>query len=267
MRQKHETMTRNTLFLITILISIAGFSQDESSIFIDNSLKGQYDGYRKYHSENRFSDYKDNDFSSLWLMKDCRLTYGFIGSNYQRFQIKLISIIKDPSADQTYRVFGKSKVYQNVCDFQGFINIKSIYHVDNLEYPDTVCGVLVFDYTFYEDPKQKHVGTFKGKGVLYWYQDSKSKILYDDLMAIADGFRNNQFVGIWTEYLKSNPKTCNWGDYRIPMSGDLNSGAGEFVPNEKYRNYGWENYLDTYSFDDDKKREKAEKNELQEWWK
>jgi hypothetical protein len=260
-------MIKNTLLLITILISTFGFSQDKSSIFIENSLNGQYDGYRKIHFENSLNEYQDHDFSNLWLTKDNRITYGFIGANYQRFQIKLISIIKNPSENQVYQVFGKSKVNQNICDFQGFITIKSIYHLDHLEYTNKFCGVLVFDYIFYEDPKQKHVGIFKGKGVIYWYKDSENKIVYDDLMLVADGFRNNQFVGTWTEYSKSNPKTCNWGDYRIPMSGDLNSGAGEFVPNEKYKKYGWENYLDIYSFDNDEKREKAEKIEFREWWK
>ncbi|MBM0654943.1 hypothetical protein JMN11_14995 [Capnocytophaga genosp. AHN8471] len=37
-------------------------------------------------------------------------------------------------------------------------------------------------------------------------------------------------------------KPCNWGLHRIPCSGDLDYGAAEFSPNEKYYPYGWKDY-------------------------
>ncbi len=255
------------LILIAVLTIFSGNTQDNSSIFIENSLQGKYDNYRSIHPENSLTDLNEYDFSHIWLKTRNKSIFGYIGKNYQRFQVKFISVIKEPSENQVYLVFGKSKVNQNICDFQGEIKIREIHLADNSEYPDKKCGMMIFDYTFFENPKQSHVGIFKGKGVSYWYLDSEGAIKYDDLMDAADGFRNNQFVGIWTEYNKTESKTCNWGDYRIPISGDLDYGTGEFCPGEKYKTYGWENFLDANFYEDDEKREKAKKAELQEWWK
>ncbi len=63
-------------------------------------------------------------------------------------------------------------------------------------------------------------------------------------MIDADGYSNNLFTGTWSSYGGSMTKPCNWGDYRIPNCGDLDSGDGEFVPNEKYRSKGWQSYVD-----------------------
>jgi hypothetical protein len=37
--------------------------------------------------------------------------------------------------------------------------------------------------------------------------------------------------------------TCNWGEIRIPFCGDLDGGAGEFIPNPKYVKNGWEDLI------------------------
>ncbi|WP_148807340.1 hypothetical protein [Campylobacter concisus] len=41
---------------------------------------------------------------------------------------------------------------------------------------------------------------------------------------------------------KAQIKPCAWGHYRIPNSGDLDVGAGEFSPNIKYLNNGWSDF-------------------------
>ena len=38
--------------------------------------------------------------------------------------------------------------------------------------------------------------------------------------------------------------TCNWGDFRIPESGRLDGGCGEFIPNEAFYYNGWKTYID-----------------------
>lgn len=48
-------------------------------------------------------------------------------------------------------------------------------------------------------------------------------------------------MGTWTEYNSNEMKCSNWGERRIPFSGDLDIGAGEFSPNPKYFDKGWEN--------------------------
>lgn len=100
-------------------------------------------------------------------------------------------------------------------------------------------GILIGRYVLKENPKQNHSGVFKGIMTLWWYLDKTGEIKYDAIEAHSDSYRNNQYVGSWSEYRKSTPKTCNWGEYRIPFSGDLDIGAGEFSANPKYYNKGW----------------------------
>lgn len=51
------------------------------------------------------------------------------------------------------------------------------------------------------------------------------------------------FVGSWTSYKTNIAKKCNWGDYRIPDSSDLDIGTGEFSVNEKYVKNDWLSYM------------------------
>jgi hypothetical protein len=86
-------------------------------------------------------------------------------------------------------------------------------------------------------------------------------------MEDADGFKNNQFEGTWTNYRMTITKKCNWGDFRIPNSEKLDSGTGEFIPTETYLKYGWQSYRDMASGNsEDKKTIDAIKLEDTKWW-
>ena len=101
-------------------------------------------------------------------------------------------------------------------------------------------GIAIGRYLFSENPKQSHVGTFEGIMTLWWYIDKDDNIKYYDLNNHSDRYKNNQYIGTWTEYGKSVSKICNWGEHRIPFSGDLDWGAGEFSVNPKFYEKGWE---------------------------
>jgi hypothetical protein len=62
---------------------------------------------------------------------------------------------------------------------------------------------------------------------------------------------------------------CNWGDYRIPDSGDLDNGAAEFCVNPKYQKNGWENFVAAHESNSTESPEykKARMIEEQKWWK
>ncbi|NOQ27719.1 MAG: hypothetical protein GQ564_20335 [Bacteroidales bacterium] len=60
----------------------------------------------------------------------------------------------------------------------------------------------------------------------------------NNIDSYSDSYRNNQHIGIWKPYDSENIKTCNWGNYRIPFSGDLDIGAGEFSVNSKKKKTG-----------------------------
>lgn len=213
------------------------------------------------------------DFGSLWTKTENSAVYGFIGDDYQRLYIKIISVKKDTERLDTYFVSGKSMVKNNICDFNGTITItnarvykKMRWGIDD-EYKNKGIkkqGIIIAKYNFQEDKTQNHVGVFEGVLSANWYMDKDWEIQYDDIEFESDGYSNNQFVGTWKGYESKTVKNANWGDYRIPLSGDLDGGAGEFSPIDKYLKFGWQNYRDAYF---NNNNEKARKEEHREWWK
>lgn len=193
---------------------------------------------------------------------------GFIGDNYQRFYIHFTSVIKNKKSANEYFVVGKTKVRDNIYDFQGTI---TILHVECLDTDENLLdfqikqGVVLGEYLFYEDKKQKGTGIFEGNFQTDIFLDPQLKLYYDAIYLDADGYSNNQFSGTWRSYKTSAEKICNWGDYRIPRSMNLDIGAGEFHPDRKYYQFGWDNY--EYLFEDTPQGERARKIEKYEWWK
>ena len=142
--------------------------------------------------------------------------------------------------------------------------------VDDI-YKDSIIkkeGILLAKYHFNEDNLQSHSGIFEGTLTTLWYIDSIGQLKYDDMDMVSDFYCNNQFVGTWKDYKSNLTKICNWGDYRVPYSGDLDTGAGDFCINPKYTKNGWENYVK--AFNSGKENEailQARRIEEMEWWK
>lgn len=168
---------------------------------------------------------------------------GFIGDDYQRFFIHFVSVIQNPTNPYEYFVYGKSKVKETICSFQGIITMKQAKTYINGDIPTYKQGFANCDVILYEDKKQSSTGFIKGVLKSYFIIDNRGQFRYDGLSFVADGFSNNQFIGSWTSYKTNVSKKCNWGDYRIPESGDLDIGAGEFSVNEKYVKNGWLSYM------------------------
>jgi hypothetical protein len=196
---------------------------------------------------------------------------GFIGENYQRFYIHFISVIQNPTNPYEYFAYGKTKVKETICSFQGKITIRQARIYDNCEIPLYKQGFVICDIILNEDKKQSSTGYIKGILRSDFLIDSKGQLRYDAINFVADGFSNNQFVGSWTSYKTNKIKKCNWGDYRIPECEWINGcdiGAGEFSISDKYLKNGWENYRLAYSIDQDSPESiEARKKENEEWWK
>jgi len=191
---------------------------------------------------------------------------GYIGDNYQRFYIHFLSVIQNKENPYEYYVYGKTKVKNNICDFQGTIRITDAQWLKDEYLKEYKEISLKGDYTFYEDGKQKHTGKLNGKFCSDFVIDPQGVLHYNALNLVADGYRNNQFEGKWTDYKTGASKKCNWGDYRIPDSRkNFDYGVGEFSPDEHYYPYGWENYR--YLHDDSAEGEEARRKEQIEWWK
>jgi hypothetical protein len=234
----------NKLILIILLIPFQLFAQQETQWI--KSIESPNDSNSLLKEENVMDQYKHLDFSELIKPKTEFL--GFIGTKFRRIDLEFVEVekIKD-----LYKVVGFSIVSSNKCDFDGEIRIKQIrelkslhFGVDNI-YKDSnivVQGVLIAEYEFKENPQQKHVGVFNGVMTLWWYLDANNDLQYDNILIHTDSYSNNQYVGSWSEYGTDESRPCNWGEYRIPLSGDLDIGTKEFFPNSKYKDMGWDAY-------------------------
>ncbi|HQU84347.1 MAG TPA: hypothetical protein PKY59_14515 [Pyrinomonadaceae bacterium] len=258
----------NFVALIGLLfISTCVFAQNPQIVQWENQLLNE-EGLSKKESKSVYNKY---DFSKFWTQTENSSVLGFIGNDYQRIRVKIISAVKDKSNSDIYKISGKSLVKNNLCSFSGTMKISKIRLYDQMrwgvddEYKNKGIkkqGILIGDYKFAENGCSA-AGIFEGRFASYWYLDKNGKIKYDDIETESDGYSNNQFAGIWKSNSGKTTKICNWGDYRIPLSGDLDIGAGEFSPDEKYLKSGWQNYHDAYFGNNEKAR--AEENRI--WWK
>ena len=194
---------------------------------------------------------------------------GFIGDDYQRFNIHFVSMIQNPTNPYQYLVYGKTKVKQTICAFQGTITVREakLYTIGDL--PTYQQGFANCEVLLFEDNKQASTGFIKGSLKSEFLIDPKGQFRYDALQFDADGIANNQFVGTWTSYKTKVLKKCQWGDYRIPECGDLDIGAGEFAVHDKYRTKGWQSYHLASGYDnaDELKVKQALNIESEQWWK
>jgi len=253
-------MKYSLIIIILILISDFTFGQETPKTdFMSEIVKRDISGLFTLDKFNI-----DNDTVIVERMEPL----GFIGPNYQRLQIHFITVIKNPFNPYGYFVYGKTKVKNSICSFHGTLIItESTLYVES-DLPDIKQGTVKGKYELNEDPIKKRKGIFTGKFESDFYIDQNNNFKYDAINFGADGFCNNQFEGIWTSHQKGEIKKCNWGDYRIPDSGDLDIGAGEFFVNEKYLKYGWRNYIKSYGYHKHKNTgvKAALKKETEKWW-
>lgn len=261
-------MKRLASVLILSLFSLNAYTQTDSerSAWPASLFEGS-----KQPSVEAKSRVTKFDFGPLWTrLDDNTSVLGYIGDNYQRLRIVILTARKNPNQPDTYAVTGKSMVKNIVRPFSGTMKITKALSSTGSELEDDYkgdqvkeAGVVVGEYHFSEDAKQTNTGSFDGTFVTYWIVDRNGKFQYDEVMMGADAYMNNQFAGTWTSYRTKAKKPASWGDSRIPLSGDLDMGAGEFSPDEKYIPNGWRSYRDAYT----KQDKRALIEERRQWWK
>ncbi len=263
-----KIMKRLTSILCLFLaINVYGQTNNRSVEWTNQILSNKNLSTKNY--KNSLIKY---DFCSLWTDTDNSSIFGFIGQNYRRIRVKIISAIKDKNNPHIYAVSGKSMIKNNICSFSGTIKItrariykKMHFGVDD-EYKNKGIkkqGIVIAEYHFSDNKACIFSGIFDGLLLSRWYIDGNGKLKYDDIEKESDSYGNNQFVGTWKKYSGDVVKISNWGDYRIPLSGDLDGGAGEFSPAEKYLKFGWQTYRDAYV----NNNEQARQEEENQWWK
>jgi hypothetical protein len=215
---------------------------------------------------------EQHDLAFLWIKTDNSQIYGFIGADYQRLRIHFSSVKKDPQDPIRYFVRGRTLVKNNICDFDGTIVLQALRNPappykergDFDKENGYVEGEISAKYLFKENPQQRAAGIFEGFLKTLIYTDRSGRVHYDDVDISADGYSNNLFSGTWKSYRGNTVKKCNWGDYRIPDCGDLDGGAGEFFPVEKYLRNGWQGLEAERRLRDEAIG--SEKAEVKEWW-
>ena len=210
--------------------------------FEDVVKKTTYDiPYEKYNANLDMLavlNYKKTDF------------YGFIGVNRKRLRITFTSIKKSEENKDVYEVEGFSTVMnKNKRTFKGTFTLLSHYRLTAPAFDEDeplkkgeAEGFSTFSYTLKEDENLTATGIFKGEMLVLWYKGINKKPVYTELFIQSDGSRNYQFFGTWTSYKTKKTSVASWGEYRIPCSGDFDLGDGDFGPNPKYWQYGWEEF-------------------------
>lgn len=241
-------MKHNKLLIITICFFVSLTNAQNKNCKIRDIIEATkpYDAYNNKYAELLPSkiDEKEIDVSILLQKVDF---LGFIGKNKKRLQINFHSVQKTENKS-VYQVRGNTIVGKNDVDFEGIICVEKVFSfsffsfgVDDFfkgKVKDQ--GVIIANYEFKEDVNRSSTGVFQGKLLIRWYVNEKDQFLYDDIEDDSDSYFNNAFLGTWTSYKTGKVQQCNWGQYRIPCSGDLDIGAAEFSPNKKYYKYGWE---------------------------
>jgi len=248
-----------------------------SIVFMSNHLNGQvtssktlYEKISKYDlSTVIFPDSICDDNNDKFIRPEL---LGYIGSNFQRFQIHFTTIVRSITNPYEYKITGKTKVRDNICSFTGTMTVSEATNdssdlMEEIGFPTYTRGFITFLVQINEDKTHAGSGFIKGELTTDIYFDDKDSIHYQALMLVADGFSNNQFEGTWTSYQTGILKKCNWGDFRIPDSKDLDGGTADFYPMEKYLENGWRNYYNCMSDDDESKRKEAQRIEESVWWK
>ncbi len=254
-------LKRSAIILFTILFFTKAYSQDTTSHKFYNQIKN-YDLSALINAEDFLAyDAEDN----IDKIKRAEIL-GFIGDDFQRFYIHFISIIQNPANPYEYLVYGKTKVKETICPFQGKIVIKDAEIHQSEELPAFRQGFATCEVLLYEDKKLPATGFIKGTLKSNFLIDQKGQFRYDAIRFVADGFSNNQFMGSWTSYKTKIEKKCNWGDYRIPESGALDIGAEEFSPDGKYFDKGWKYYILALFGETENDVELGKNNEKIKWW-
>ena len=257
---------KKTLLITGLFISLFSFGED----FKPETEKDYLYRIEKVDISDLWTltEFKESEEDTLIIYRQEPL--GFIGDNYQRFQIHFISVMPNLENKLEYYVYGKTKVKGNVCDFQGTIRINEAKTYIGEEIPDITQGSISGNYEFFESPKQNGAGIVKGIFHSDFYLDKGNHIKYNALWIVADGYCNNQFEGTWASYKTGETKKCNWGDYRIPeceWQNGCDIGAAYFSINPRYRQNGWENYYRANDSDDNNPEVlKARKIEAEKWW-
>lgn len=196
-------------------------------------------------AKKEWINYGNEPKDDRWLHRPEPL--GFRGDNFQRFYIHFDTVYK--VSPTVYRMEARSRCKDEICHIHGRILIDSVVTFDECDVVDDVikklteCGTVYAHYEMEASVGSMPVARLFGRSS-YGYLVHNDSVYYDAMMIVADEYNNNQYAGKWVDLVTNDTLTCNWGDFRIPESKELDGGCGLFIPGEDYYNLGWKPYLD-----------------------
>lgn len=204
------------------------------------------------------------NFSSVWISYQENVL-GYVGNDYQRFYF-LIDSIKVNAVDTTiYDVWGKYRIKEQINIYEGQIRVVEytklppkhrVRESHPLSNSQLYCLISEWDLKT-KGNEEKIKGKMQSSFIII-----NGKAVFDEMnLEYSDSYCNNQFVGILSSKTSGEQK-CRWGTFRIPDSDELDIGAAEFSPNEKYLPYGWQSYHDAFI----EGTEKGWQKEDQDYW-
>lgn len=196
----------------------------------------------KYNFSNLFMSHYPNSYG----LDNPTPIHGVFGKGYDKIDIFFTRVSQSKEDFSKYTVTGKSKLFNNICDFDGQLNITSVLAYFPKKRTDTIL-VVKGNYYLNEHQEKKGAGYFKGAfKIILWARNMHSKKISFDMDATYEGGAVKAFVGIWKKHNSENPaKLCIWGFDRFPekYTSDFDIGDGETVINIKYAKT-WFNYTD-----------------------
>lgn len=249
--------------MVTILLCFtASYAQKTATTFLErydlsttviNPDTAPTDNIYSWWTESakkKWSSFDNKPFADAWLYRPEPL--GFRGNNFQRFYIHFDKVSK--FSPTVYQVEARSRCKDEHCHIKGQIIIDSVVTYNSNKnsetnwYDDfleniTDYGTIHAHYEMKAYINAKPIARLFGHSS-YSYLVHNDSIYYDAMEIVADGYENNQYSGKWVYLATNDTLTCNWGDFRIPESRYLDGGCGEFIPIEKYYDYGWKPLID-----------------------
>ncbi|MRI63862.1 hypothetical protein EDM00_07655 [Ornithobacterium rhinotracheale] len=232
---------KKIFLMLTVLLSNAMFAQND---LFDNIYPEKSYDYANLITTKTFQGI-DNEGHKEVVERGAIL--GAVGDNYTRWQLDFTSVKKDSQNPYIYNVAGNTKIGNgNFVPFTGTFELieSKVYKKPKSKnfVIDGVKGKAKFKVHLDMDKKAKNAGSFDGEFTSKYILTNDNHLLYDGMGFVSDSFNNNYFTGHFTDYKTKKQIPANFGDFRIPNSGDLDIGAAEFSPNKKYIKNGWENY-------------------------
>lgn len=189
-----------------------------------------------------------------------RHVVGFLGPEYQRFELRMTSVARASDSLPVFAFAGKTRFRDTVRAVSGLAAIAeaAVYPAKN----GLQTGYLTARLRFTDSDS----GYFEGELTTYFVQEQET-FRYDALLYQHPTFSNNGCVGLYRRRgLPVLP--CHWGDFRVPDCGDLDVGAAQFVPNARYYPFGWERYVQAWLSDAGSPEAVAARAaEEAPWWK